>query len=59
MVNRFNEIQIEDIINEYINNFKTMKQIGLKYNVTQITIRKVLTKNNIEIYKRSKQYQAF
>jgi hypothetical protein len=56
MINRFNEIEVKNIINDYLINFKSMKEIGLKYNATKITIRKILTKNNIEIYKRSEPH---
>jgi intein-encoded DNA endonuclease-like protein len=56
MAFNFSETEVKDIIYNYINNNKTVKEIGLLYNVNQSVIKRILDKNNIEIYKRTPSY---
>jgi transposase len=49
LLKTFTEQVEEDICSEYVDNNKTMLEIGKLYNVSQSVIRKVLIKHNVEI----------
>jgi DNA invertase Pin-like site-specific DNA recombinase len=51
-MSRFNEIEVSDIINNYVNNYMTMKEISLLYKCCRKAISKVLKENNIEIFSK-------
>lgn len=49
----FTQEEINDIIDRYLNENKTLKNIGEYYNVSKTVINRVLKENNIELRKRT------
>lgn len=52
MGNKFNEIEVKNIIDNYVNKYMTTKEISLLYKCCRKAISKVLKENNIEIFSK-------